>query len=193
MTSKLKWAIAPWLLILLLMGTLLLGGGIGYLVGKPPAAPVVPLNTRDVACLDVLDGDTIKVDWEGGPITVRMLGIDCMETHEGKKLQQQAKEFGLKEDEVLSYGKQAKNRTVAVTKGNTVRLVFPGSPEHRDSFGRLLGYVEADGRDMGKSLLESGLAVEYPAAHPRQDEYKAILEQAQKQRRGFWMMAKRAP
>lgn len=173
--------------------TFTLGAGIGYLVGRPSPEPELPLNTLEVSCTGILDGDTIRVNLQEQSLTVRMLGIDCPETKRGKKLDQQVNALGLTASEVESYGKQARNRTASQTSNTTVRLVFPGSPEQRDSFGRLLAYVEVDGRDVGRSLLESGLALEYPARHPRQAEYRAIIEVAQRQRRGLWISGKRKP
>lgn len=163
-----------------------LGLGLGYLLGRPQAPPRVPLNTTDVPCTGVLDGDTIRVDWQGQALTVRMLGIDCPETHAGKKLVQQVRQFALTEKRVRDLGVQARNRTTQYVTNQVVRLVFPGSPEQRDAFGRLLSYVEVDGQDVGRVLLQSGFAVLYPADHPRMEEYRETVETAKRQRRGVW-------
>jgi micrococcal nuclease len=170
----------------MLAATLAIGLGLGYLLGRPPAPPKVPLNTADVPCIGVLDGDTIRVDWQGQALTVRMLGIDCPETRAGRKLVEQVRSFALTEKLVRDLGVQARNRTTQYVTNRVVRLVFPGSPEQRDAFGRLLAYVEVDGQDVGRVLLQSGFAVLYPADHPRIGEYREAMETARRQRRGVW-------
>lgn len=163
-----------------------LGLGSGYLIWRVPEAPPVSLNTADVPCLGILDGDTIRVAWQGKELKVRMLGIECMETHAGKKLKDQIKQYGLKDWEIGDLGKRALSRTTAMCSNQVVRLVFPGQVDDRDAFGRLLAYVEVDGQDLGLSLLSSGLAVEYPSNHPRREDYRRAISEARRLRFGLW-------
>jgi len=177
--------VRPLALVGMLATMLAIGLGLGYLLGRP-AVPSLPLNTTNVPCAGVLDGDTIRVDWQGQALTVRMLGIDCPETRAGRKLVEQIRSFALSEKLVRDLGVQARNRTTRYVTNQVVRLVFPGSPEKRDAFGRLLAYVEVDGQDVGRVLLQSGFAVLYPADHPRVEDYRAAVETARRQRRGVW-------
>lgn len=75
--------------------------------------------------------------------------------------------------------KEAKARLSKLIAGRTVSTVdVPGNV--KDRWGRELGYVELDGRDIGHILLLEGLAHArydsldgYPR-HPRQEEYRWI-------------------
>lgn len=114
-----------------------------------PAATVV----ADVAY--VVDGDTIRI---GSGEYVRFIGIDTPEVGE------------------CGYTKAKKQLDRWV--GDTVRLVNPGAVDDRDTYGRLLRYVQASGRDTGLALIRRGLAkARYDGRdgydrHPRQKQYR---------------------
>jgi Staphylococcal nuclease homologue len=60
---------------------------------------------------------------------------------------------------------------------NQVVTVSPGARDDRDTYGRLLRYVDVNGVDAGKALIERGLAIaRYDSrdgygGHPREAEY----------------------
>lgn len=140
-----------------------------------------------VKCLDVVDGDTTSVEFDGKEERVRILGIDCPETRRGKKLEHQAKLYGMAPDEVKGIGRMAKLRSAQYASQGVVRLVFADDVTDRDSFGRLLCYVEAwKGWDFGEKLLEAGLADMAGGSHPRQERYSRAAEQAKTKRYGIW-------
>ncbi len=101
---------------------------------KPPApdAPVktatAPAETVKVAVIRVVDGDTIKVRYEGKLESVRLIGIDTPEITRGKN---------------EPFGKQAEAFLAALLANRTALLEF--DLERRDRYGRLLAYVWAQG------------------------------------------------
>ena len=119
-------------------------------------------------CERVVDGDTIKVHWRGRLESVRIVGIDAPEIRRGRQLSRQAEGAGLTEAEALELGRRATTRLRELTGEKWVRLVFAYSEGKRDPWGRLLAYVEVDGRDLGETLLREGLAWPYEKYdHPR--------------------------
>lgn len=91
----------------------------------------------------VVDGDTI---WLGGQ-KVRIAGIDAPETHEPRCPRE------------AELGKTAAERLRALLNSGTV-LATPAGRD-KDSNGRLLRDVAVDGRDVGKALINEGLARAY--------------------------------
>lgn len=114
---------------------------------KPRPAARTFLVTR------VIDGDTIEL---GDGERVRLVGIDTPETGECGYL-------------------KARDRLAALVEGRTVTLGM--SDEDRDSYGRLLRYVDVGSTDAGLRLLEAGLAIaRYDSRdgygfHPREPRY----------------------
>ncbi len=129
-----------------------------------------------VQVLDVVDGDTIKVEVDGKSETVRFLLVDTPESvHPNKPVQPFSKEASKYTEELLS--------------GSDVELEL-GIGE-RDKYGRLLAYVYADGKSVQKSLLEKGLARVAYVFEPNTkyvDDYEKIQKQAQKEGVGIWSL-----
>lgn len=116
--------------------------------------------------VDVVDGDTIDVRApDGTEERIRFIGIDTPERGE------------------CGYG-EASTALADLVFGQQVRLVA-GAVDNRDRYDRLLRYVDVDGTDAGKRLLESGLAVaRYDSRdgygrHTREDEFIAADEAAE--------------
>ncbi|KZE69415.1 nuclease [Fictibacillus phosphorivorans] len=127
-----------------------------------------------VQVIDVVDGDTLKVQVGDKTETVRLLLIDTPESvHPSKPVQPFSKEASKFTKELLSNAK--------------VELEL-GIGE-RDKYGRLLAYVYADGKSVQESLLEKGLARVAYVFEPNTkyvDEYQNIQKQAQKKSIGIW-------
>lgn len=99
--------------------------------------------------LEVVDGDTIKVELPAGPATVRLIGIDAPErSHPSKR-----KEF---------FSDESAAKLEALVLGRKVRL--ESDLEDVDKYGRLLRYVAIPGppdRSVNIEMLKAGAARVY--------------------------------
>jgi micrococcal nuclease len=123
--------------------------------------------------IEVLDGDTIRVERDGSADTVRLLGIDTPETHHPRK-------------PVECFGPEAAAYTQAQLQGRPVQL--EADLEARDRYGRRLAYVIVGGERFNDELLRRGyarlLVIEPNHAHAR-----AMLQEeldAKRAGRGLW-------
>jgi micrococcal nuclease len=96
-----------------------------------------------VRVLAVIDGDTVDVAWAGQRERVRLLGVDTPETVDPHR-------------PVGCFGPEAAAFTHRRLEGRTVRLTF--DRQRRDRYGRLLAYLEVDGRRFNDDLLTGGYA-----------------------------------
>ena len=100
-------------------------------------------DSPTVRVVAVVDGDTLDVAWGERRERVRLLGVDTPETVDPDR-------------PVGCYGPEASAFTSRRLQGRTVRLEF--DRERRDRFGRLLAYVDIDGRRFNDELLAGGYA-----------------------------------
>ena len=128
--------------------------------------------------LDVVDGDTIEVEWFGGVSRLRLVGIDTLETRHNKKLREQAAEWGLSEAEAYELGQKAKKITQDRLIGQLVTIQFPSGEIERDAFGRLLAYVFHNESDYGLFLVQQGLAYTRKESHIRERYYEWPMVQS---------------
>ncbi|MFB3166796.1 thermonuclease family protein [Neobacillus sp. 179-C4.2 HS] len=97
-----------------------------------------------ISLVDIIDGDTIKVNVNGKMETVRYLLIDTPESKSPKTcVQLYAREAFLRNSELVNSGKL----TLEFEQGNI-----------RDSYGRLLAYVFVNGESIQGTLLKEGYA-----------------------------------
>ncbi len=125
---------------------------------------------------DVVDGDTVRIDFGDVVETVRLIGIDTPETVKP-------------EAPVECYGPEASARTKELLPvGTDVRVERDTEP--RDVYGRLLGYVtrRADGLFVNLSLVNDGFAtpltIEPNTAY--RDRFVAAATDAESAGRGLW-------
>lgn len=123
----------------------------------------------------VTDGDTLKVRVAGlGVRDVRVLGIDTPETH-GRS------ECG---------GEKASRAMRGLAPvGSRVVLTSDTSQAQGDRYGRLLRYVERNGRDVGRAQVYTGFARVYVyRSDPfrRTADYRRVERQAKARHRGLW-------
>jgi Micrococcal nuclease (thermonuclease) homologs len=148
---------------------------------EQPAIPEQPVPTSDEsktlhsAKVDrVVDGDTLKIIFEGNSERVRLIGVDTPESVAPDK------------DRNVPYGKIASEFTKEKLDGKDIELEF--DVKERDSYGRLLAYVYLDGVMFNKTLLDEGHAQIY--TFPPNVKYVDLFEEAQKAAReagkGIW-------
>ena len=136
--------------ILGLIGLVVAGGVVAAAVIDDPAG-----TTRRTTVTRVVDGDTVEI---ASGQHVRLIGVDTPERG--------------------TCGYDAATKAMRrMVQGRRVVLVDPGSVQDRDTYGRLLRFVDVAGRDAGFAQIRSGLATaRYDSRdgydpHPREDLY----------------------
>ncbi|HAW50559.1 TPA: hypothetical protein DCX16_06395 [bacterium] len=89
----------------------------------------------------IVDGDTIKVEYQGSTKTVRLLGINTPEIPNEP------------------YAQEAKTFTSSLLNKEIGLLVSNGPGQEKDKYGRTLGVIFYEGSVFNVKLLEEGLAV----------------------------------
>jgi endonuclease YncB( thermonuclease family) len=127
---------------------------VGFVVAQA-ISDGAPAGDRSHAVVThVVDGDTVEID---SGEHVRLIGVDTPEVG------------------VCGYG-TATARMRRMVEGRPVVLVNPGSVQDVDTYGRLLRYVDVDGRDAGLAQIRAGARARYDSRdgfdpHPREDRY----------------------
>lgn len=117
----------------------------------------------------VADGDTVTlVDSDQIRHKIRLAGIDAPEARQ-------------------PYGQVARRSLSEMVEGQWVQVHYDKS----DRYGRLVGKIELDGRDVNLEQLRRGLAWHYKKYENEQSlsdrkAYAAAQEQAQSDQRGLW-------
>lgn len=130
---------------------------------------------EEVELLEVIDGDTIRIEWNGEEETVRYLLVDTPETNHPRLGKQ-------------PYGEEAKELNKELLEGKTISIELDIG-ERYDDYGRLLAYVYADGERVQDQLIASGVArvaYAYPPNIKYLDEFERIQETARDQEVGIW-------
>ncbi|WP_339181565.1 thermonuclease family protein [Bacillus sp. FSL R5-0560] len=129
----------------------------------------------DVTLDRAVDGDTIKVKYNGNVDTVRYLLVD---TPESKK----------PDSCVQPYGEDASKRNKELVSDGKLQLEFDKG-DHRDKYGRLLAYVYVDGKSVQETLLKEGLARVAYVYEPNTkyiDQFKKDEQEAKSEKLSIW-------
>jgi micrococcal nuclease len=94
---------------------------------EPPTATPEPQRVS-AQVVEVVDGDTLKVNLDGQVHTVRLIGVDTPETVDPRK-------------PVDGFGQEASAKAYELLDGQTVALEVDQSQGERDKYDRLLRYV----------------------------------------------------
>ena len=113
---------------------------------------------------DVTDGDGIRVSG----YDIRLTGLDAPEWDQLAKHQH---------GYWFNHGKSVKIALTQAIGGKHVQVAVEG----QDKYGRLLGTVICDGKDVGAWLVRNGYAI---SAYG--DKYKGLAREARLARRGLW-------
>lgn len=131
------------------------------------------INAERAVVDHVADGDTIQVAIDSREEYVRFIGIDTPEVYPG----------------VECGGPEASASMKRMLKpGDQVALVRDRSQDNRDSYGRLLRYVELKGRDLGRKQVRKGWGSVFVFDEPfqRLSPYERAEDQARDRKRGGW-------
>jgi micrococcal nuclease len=135
------------------------------------------LDKYDV--VEVIDGDTIKVDYNGTIESVRIIGVDTPETKHPSK-------------PVEYYGKEASAFTAGLLDGVKVYLEpDQGKQLERDKYGRLLAHVwrASDKLLIAERIIHDGYGFfygTYPFRQSYMDAYRTAEKDAREHDRGLW-------
>jgi len=118
---------------------------------------------------DVIDGDTIKIEYEGVVGSVRLIGIDTPENKE-------------------CFNQEATNKMESFVKGKEVTIEFDQSQGERDKYGRLLLYIWQGSAFINDRMIRDGYAHEYTYDKPYKymDQFKEAEKEARENNRGLW-------
>ncbi|MCB7159964.1 endonuclease YokF [Bacillus subtilis] len=122
-----------------------------------------------------VDGDTIKVSYNGNVDTVRYLLIDTPETKKPNSC-------------VQPYGEDASKRNKELVNSGKLQLEFDKG-DRRDKYGRLLAYVYVDGKSVQETLLKEGLARVAYVYEPNTkyiDQFKKDEQEAKSEKLSIW-------
>lgn len=130
-----------------------------------------------VELVKTIDGDTIKIKYEGKEQNVRYLLIDTPETNHAQLGKQ-------------PFGQQAKDRNTELMNSGKLEIEFDIG-ERVDKYGRLLAYIYIDGVSIQEKLLEEGLArvgYVYPPNTRHLDAFEKAQKKAKKEGIGIWTL-----
>lgn len=124
--------------------------------------------------VEIVDGDTIRVEIDGQTYTIRYIGVDTPETKHPEK-------------PVEWMGPQATEANRELVGGETV--ILEKDVSETDQYGRLLRYVWLlDGTFVNAELVRQGYAqaVSYPPDVKYQDRFRDLQQEAAEAGRGLW-------
>lgn len=128
-----------------------------------------------VKLVKTIDGDTIKVLYNGEERNVRYLLIDTPETNHPRLGKQ-------------PFGEEAKERNRQLVNSGSLTLEFDVG-ERFDKYDRLLAYVYVDGKSVQETLLAEGLArvaYVYPPNTRHLTPYEEVQAVAKQKALGIW-------
>ena len=108
--------------------------------------------------LEVVDGDTLRVDVGGARKSVRLIGIDCPEFRMNEKASRDAALLGRDVVTLLEQGGRARAFVLGLVSSGSV-VYLEGDIRKTDRYGRRLAYVYlSDGRMLNEEIVRAGFA-----------------------------------
>ncbi|AQU80000.1 nuclease [Planococcus faecalis] len=129
----------------------------------------------DVKVTQVIDGDTIKIIYEGEEVTVRYLLIDTPETNHPRLGKQ-------------PLGSEATEENRRLIESGDVSIEFDVG-DRFDDYDRLLAYIYVDGESVQEQMLASGLArvaYVFPPNTRYLDDFEQVEQVAKDSQTGIW-------
>ncbi|SHH69526.1 lamin tail domain-containing protein [Halobaculum gomorrense] len=154
-----------------------------------PATVAPPADGLHVTVVEVVDGDTVRFEYENGTTdTARLLGVDTPEIY-GENTPDEFE--GVPDTEagracLDEYAERASAYTKNRLLGEEVTLAFDANEPRRGYYDRLLVYVHHDGGSFNYALVDRGLARVYDSSFERGDSFYAAEERAMAAGRGLW-------
>lgn len=127
--------------------------------------------------IEVVDWDTVRIEKNGQVVSVRMIGLDAPESTTTR--------YGYAE----CFGKEAANHLAHLLNWvSQVELEVDPTQTTTDKYGRLLGYIVANGQNLNQKMIEDGYGFEYTYNLPYkyQSEFKTAQKIASEKKFGLW-------
>lgn len=124
--------------------------------------------------IEVIDGDTIRVNVKNKVRDVRLVGIDTPEVYGGAECGGSEASASMKR---------------MLDPGDKVRLISDPTQDNKDRYRRLLRYVEKGGKDLNRKQVRRGWAHVYVYAgvpFKRVKAYRGAQRDARAHNRGVW-------
>ena len=122
----------------------------------------------------VFDGNTIKAAGGKQKLTIRLVGIDAPETSQSKN------------DTGQPFSQRSKKHLASIVLKQAVDIKLYG----RDIYGRLLGEIFLNGRNVNLEMVKAGLAEVYRGTPPKEQNMKPYWKaehEAKMAKRGMWV------
>ena len=147
------------------------------------------LHAKDtVPVLSIVDGDTLRISYQGREESIRLIGIDAPESRPNKKAKSDAQRSGEDLKTILATGKKSTGYVKTLVKPrNTVRIEF--DVQSRDKSGRLLGYVYlSSGMMLNEEIVKAGYAnvMTVPPNVKHQERFLRAYREAREKELGLW-------
>ncbi|HOP09000.1 MAG TPA: thermonuclease family protein [Candidatus Methanofastidiosa archaeon] len=139
----------------------------------------------EATIIDIIDGDTYDVLLEGGSVVrVRLIGIDTPEIFSDND---ESLWSGISMDVLKHWGMEAKEYAEENYLGRPVTLIEDEFCDEKDKYDRYLYYLEIEGLNINKDLVERGLARAYGKYTCQMEgELAACEEHAKEECMGVW-------
>lgn len=157
-------------LSVLLFLLILTGCGLSDSIDTGGSSSQIPVEV-----LSIIDGDTIRILYDGKETTVRYLLIDTPETNHPRLGEQ-------------PLGKEATEENRRLIESGDVSLEFDVG-DRFDDYGRLLAYLYVDGESVQQQLLETGharVAYAFPPNTRYLEDFEEAEQSAKEKEIGIW-------
>jgi micrococcal nuclease len=138
--------------------------------------------------LRVIDGDTLKITYEGRKESIRLIGIDAPESKINNKAWKDAAQSSHDIAVITSMGKEATGYVkTLINEGSAISIEF--DLQKRDKYRRLLGYAYLpDGKMLNEEIVKAGYAgvMTYPPNVKYRDKFVKAYREAREAQRGLY-------
>ncbi len=113
-----------------------------------------------ITIVKIYDGDTVLAQIDKNLFSIRLIGIDCYETKKIHRAYKQAYQNNLSVDEVVCRGKNSQQFLEQLYENNKNKPIFLDF-KGIDKYGRVLGIIYFDGKNINQELLDNGNCLKY--------------------------------
>lgn len=150
---------------------------------------ILTLYADEIATVvDVVDGDTLIIEYNGKQESIDLLGIDAPESVMNRKAELDSRNTGESLLAITSRGIDAKRFVERIVKkGDIVAIAF--DVQIKDHEGKLQAYVYlSDGRMLNEEIVRAGYAkvIMIPPNVKYQERFMGAYKEARTYRRGLW-------